>query len=270
MNVEIIVTSNNQENFSVNCLTKYAQGWNFNVSPACYEEKTSDIDKIENITHAFNSNSQVILAMRGGSGATRLMSTIKQLELNDTRKILVGYSDLTVLLNYPKIAETMTCIHGPMAFELTTKERINKFISAVKKCNVQFNKRATWYRKQPLAGKVIGGNLLVLTDMLGTFYEPDFKDKILLIEEIDEPVDKIDRMFAQLRDSGKLQQLSGLILGQFTKCDDETKIMEVLDYYLKDLKIGVLIDVNLGHVKDADYIHLNTNLIIDEAGIYYQ
>lgn len=268
MLVDVIVTSNNSEDFSLEYLIQNSTH-DYRASNFCFETKTTDSNKINNIESSFSSDSDVILAMRGGSGATRLMNQLTLIKTPTKPKIFVGYSDLTVFLNYFNKFPNVQFIHGPMAFELTTQKRIAKFEDALNKRDVIFDKPAKWLAYGKLEGEVIGGNLMLVTDMLGTFYKPDFKNKILLIEEIDEPIDKIDRMLAQLRDSGALYDISGIIIGNFKDCADSSVLEQLFEQYLSNLGIGVLTNVNLGHVDDSDYIHLHTKLTITDTGIYY-
>lgn len=269
MNVDIIVTSNNNPDYNPQFLKDYLPLWNFNISPLCYEQKSTDDAKLANIQSALTSYSDVIVAMRGGSGATRLMSNLRNVPKLEKPKTFVGYSDLTVLLNYLNQDPLMTCIHGPMAFELTTEKRIEKFKSALVRSDVKFEKPGTWLTAGELEGQVVGGNLLLIINSIGTFYEPNFEQKILLIEEIDEPIDKLDRMFAQLRDSGILTSIKGLILGNFKNCASQDELTALFELYFGNLNIPVLYNLNIGHIDDSDYIHLHSNLRIDETGITY-
>lgn len=269
MRADIIVTSNNSKSFNLSYLQQNCPSIEFIPSLCCFEAQTSDNDKVSNLQEALTNQNQIILALRGGAGATRLMNRLKDLNNPPVAKTFVGYSDLSVLLNYFQKFDNITSIHGPMAFELNSQKRINKFLDAIAREDVVFEKPARWYNHKPISGHVIGGNLMLITDSLATYYQPDFTNKILLIEEIDEGIDKLDRMFAQLRDSGKLAVVSGIILGNFNNCASETELKQLFDYYLSDLDIGILCDVNLGHVADSDYIHFHTDLAIDEYGIYY-
>lgn len=269
MEVDVIVTSNNSKDFRVEYLNENSIH-TYKPSSYCFEQKTTDSNKLKNIADSFKSNSDIILAMRGGAGATRLMHDVINLEAPITPKKFIGYSDLTVFLNYFNKFDNIELIHGPMAFELTTKKRISKLEAAIDKQDVVFDKPAKWLVEGMLEGNVIGGNLMLVTDMLGTSYEPDFDNKILLLEEIDEPIDKLDRMFAQLRDNGALDKISGIILGNFKNCASEEELLALFNYYLSGLNIPVLYNLNLGHIDDSDYIYLHTNLKIDESGIYYK
>lgn len=269
MKIDVIVTSNNSQDFDNQLLESQLDQHEFNVSPLCYQVKSTDSDKVDNLISAITGDSDVILAMRGGSGATRLMAELNQLPKLVKPKCFVGYSDLTVLLNYLNRDSNYTCIHGPMAFELTTNERIDRFEQALAKTDVKFAKPASWLTSGKIKGKVVGGNLMLVTDSIGTFYQPEFNNRILLIEEIDEPIDKLDRMFAQLRDSQILSQVKAIILGNFKDCASDEELQQLFKLYLQPLDIPILYNVNLGHVDDSDYIHLNTELEIDENGIYY-
>lgn len=269
MEVDVIVTSNNSDDFSIEYLNNNSNH-TYNPSPYCFEAKTADRDKVQNLADSFKSKSQIVLAMRGGAGATRLMHDVITIEGPTIPKKFIGYSDLTVFLNYFNKYDNIELIHGPMAFELTTEKRINKFEAAIAKQDVTFEKPANWLVPGTLKGQVIGGNMMLVTDMLGTFYEPDFENKILLLEEIDEPIDKLDRMLAQLRDNGALYEISGVVLGNFKNCASEEELQTLFNYYLSDLNVPVLYNVNLGHIDDSDYIYLHTDLKIDESGIYYK
>lgn len=270
MNANIIVTSNNSDDFSLDYLQANCSQINFIANKCCFEDDSKDEDKIQSLIEALTSDNEIILAMRGGSGATRLMNQLHNLEKPLVAKKFVGYSDLTVLLNYLNKFDNIELIHGPMAFELTTSKRIEKFIAALNKEDVIFETKAKWYNENQLSGQVIGGNIMLFTDSIGTFYQPNHKGKILLIEEIDEDIKKLDRMFAQLRDSNILNELSGIILGNFKECATKEELLNLFDIYLSELDIGILMDVNLGHVEDSDYIHLHTDVHIDETGIYYK
>ncbi len=269
MTIDIIVTSNNNEEFGPQLLVDTIGSDQINISKLCYEKKSTDGDKVKNIKEALTSDSDVILAMRGGSGITRIIKDLPKNKITKKHKIFVGYSDLTAVLNYFNHTQDITCIHGPMAFELTTEKRITKFINCLSKQDVIFEIAAKWLVPGELQGQVVGGNLMLVSNAIGTFYQVDTNDKILLIEEIDEPIDKIDRMFAQLRDSKILDGLRGIVLGNFKDCASNELLLELFEYYFKDLNIPVLYDVNLGHIDDSDYIYLNTDLKIDQSGIYY-
>ena len=101
-------------------------------------------------------------------------------------------------------------------------------------------------------GNIIGGNLSLIVDTIGTPYEIDVKDKILFIEEIGEEPYNIDRMLNQLRLSGKLHDASGIILGDFNNCvsekhDENLTLEQVIDDYIKPIGKPTIYNLQAGH-----------------------
>lgn len=271
MKVDIVITSSVNPNVDIEYLKIIDSENQYFISPYCLETKVSDEQKVQSLATAITDDSDIILAVRGGSGAPRLMPLIKDIPLAEKEKILIGYSDLTVLLNYLHKDPKISMLHGPMARDLHSKNQIDKYLKALKGENVTFDQPAKWLVEKPIIGEVIGGNLMVLGNMIGTFYQPDFTDKVLLIEEISEDIEIIDRYLTKLRDSGSLDKLRGVIIGSFCKCPFKLEdILPTLEYYFKPLNIGVLYDVNLTHNDNSDYIYLHKLLEIDENGIYYK
>jgi muramoyltetrapeptide carboxypeptidase len=103
-------------------------------------------------------------------------------------------------------------------------------------------------------GRLLGGNLSVLNTLLGTPYRPDFRGAILLIEDVDEYIYRIDRMLAHLRQAGAFGQLAGVVIGQFTDCKPgegygRLALEEVFDDYFKPLNIPVFSGSLFGHFR---------------------
>ncbi|MCW9065569.1 MAG: LD-carboxypeptidase, partial [Ignavibacteriaceae bacterium] len=105
-------------------------------------------------------------------------------------------------------------------------------------------------------GRLIGGNLSVFSSLLGTGYLPELKNKILFLEEIDEPPYKIDRMLNQLKLNKSFKQLNGIILGSFSDCVEKDKnkntlsLEEVWKDYFDTIKMPVIHSFPHGHIKD--------------------
>jgi muramoyltetrapeptide carboxypeptidase len=105
-------------------------------------------------------------------------------------------------------------------------------------------------------GRVIGGNLATMVSLAGTKYLPDMKNKILILEEIGELPYRIDRMLNQLRLNNVFNEVSGIIFGAFIDCneqDPEKKTLtlgEIVDDYVRELKIPVVYNFKHGHIKD--------------------
>lgn len=227
--------------------------------------------------HALIKNKEVkaLIAVRGGWGCARF---IKNLDLNLIKanpKIIMGYSDLTSLLNYITDETGIITYHGPMAYStwnnLALSEFNARFVEQQK--NVSLLKLDTdnySNNKGSAQGILCGGNLTVLSQMLGTHYSLNVKNKILFLEETNEEPYVIDRMLTQLRDSDYFKNVNGIVLGKFHKCVPEIKeksisLLEVFDYHFKELDIPVFGFANFGHVKDKYILDIGRMAKINSA-----
>jgi muramoyltetrapeptide carboxypeptidase len=223
-----------------------------------------DRDRAQDIMDMFEDNEvDMILCVRGGYGAMRILPYIDFNKIKRNPKIFMGYSDITVLLNSMYQKEGLVAFHGPMVnSNLNIKETIDSFMKTLTKGD------KSYVLENPacmpmisnsdriVEGRIIGGNLCLVCSVLGTPYEIDTKDKILFIEDVDESPYRIDRMLTQLDLAGKLEECSGIILGQFTDCegseDDRAKVDKfTLEQVLMDrvmsLKKPVLMNFACGH-----------------------
>ncbi|MFA5543981.1 MAG: LD-carboxypeptidase, partial [Bacilli bacterium] len=98
-------------------------------------------------------------------------------------------------------------------------------------------------------GVLVGGNIMLVTNLIGSDYDIDMTDKILFLEEVNEKPYSIDRMLCQLRLSKRFEQLKGIIFGHFTNCTNEEGFTtdEVIEQYCQDLKIPVITHFASGH-----------------------
>lgn len=201
-----------------------------------------------------------IFCLRGGDGGSRAMEYLNIDTIKNNPKIFVGYSDITSL----HIAINKYCgfvsFHGPMVssnmLENFDEETFRSFFEAI-------NAEEPYQFKNPkdspigvlkegvAKGELIGGNLALLSSAMGTFYEPDTKDKLLFIEEVGETMSRIERFAYQLRNSGKLESCRGIILGQFTDCTNkempEYTELECFKDILNGIDIPVIYNVQSGH-----------------------
>jgi muramoyltetrapeptide carboxypeptidase len=162
---------------------------------------------------------RAIVCARGGYGTTRILDELDFSTLVKDPKWVVGFSDVTAL--HLKIFELgIESIHGIMPVLFDKPEYVSSITSLR---NVLFGTRNTLAsgslksnRPGVATGHVLGGNLSLLVDSLGTASEPILDEKILIIEEIDESLYKVDRMLTQLKRAGKLDKLAGLVVGHLT------------------------------------------------------
>ena len=203
---------------------------------------------------------QAIFCIRGGDGGNRAVEYLDLNIIKNNPKIFLGYSDIT---NFHLILNQMCEIptfHGPMV----SSNMVDNFDDETKVSFFQALNESESYefinpegyeigvlKEGKGEGLLTGGNLSILIASMGTPYELDTKGKILFIEEVRESMCHIDRMVYQLRNSGKLKDCAGIILGQFTKCYNEDlpeyDVFDVFRDALKDIDIPVIYNLQSGH-----------------------
>ena len=243
----------------------------------------SDEERIRALNAAFRDPEvKAVVCLRGGYGSPRIVDRIDYDLIRNNPKILVGYSDITALLNAIQARTGLVVFHGPMGTEFCGRRGpspvcARHFWSALQPASPLFR---NWGSGTPASkrslktlvpgageGTLVGGNLSVLTCTLGTPYELDARDGILFLEDVSEKPFRIDRMINQLRLSGKLAELRGILLGQFTNCrpaspngrDVETIFME----YFGELGVPVLSGFPAGHVTDQVTLPLGIRVRLD-------
>jgi muramoyltetrapeptide carboxypeptidase len=162
-----------------------------------------------------------IFAARGGYGVSDLLDQMDWSSFLNRPKWLVGFSDVTALLCHIQGLD-VACIHGPMAKTLSFDPRSNEALLSTLTGNVPSYGWETDVQPRPGIGQgiAVGGNLVLLSHIIGSASEVDFQGKILFIEEVGEQLYNIDRMMVQLKRAGKLIGLAGIVLGSFTEMGD--------------------------------------------------
>lgn len=241
----------------------------FNVSVGQTVNKTfgylsgSDEDRA-NEFNDFVSNPEIraILFVKGGWGCGRVLDKINYEQLKINPKIILGFSDLTSLLNAIYHQTGLVTFHGPTGNTSWASFSLNSFTEIVSLGGLTFQKPEiqqlqafSVLRAGQATGALIGGNLTVFCSLLGTPYFPSCKGKILFIEETHEEPYSIDRMLNSLRLAGVFDEISGVIFGQFNHCNAEKPLEsftleEVVQQQLNGFSFPVLWGAPIGHVKD--------------------
>lgn len=252
------------------------------VTKKWYSFAGTDEKRAKDINDFFKDKGiEAIMCVRGGYGCTRLLELLDYEEIKKNPKPFIGYSDITsvLLALYKKCG--MKSYHGPMGVSNFSgsydRETLNHFLGVVmedfKECNLEnFGEEIGFYNSLKGEGVLIGGNLAVLVSNLRSEYDIDYRDKILFIEEISESTYKIDRMLWQLKNAGVLNEISGIILGDFKNCEKSSEhdmsLKEVFDFHFANLKKPVCYNLKSGHCKPMLTLEFGGTYRIDgEKGI---
>lgn len=169
-----------------------------------------------------------LISMRGGYGCLRILGKIDTSLVRDNPKIIVGFSDISILQNYLYERTGLVSLHGPVVTSLcnATEDSLARLHSALTRPipgSVLSGQIVALQDGPKVTAPIIGGNLASLVTLLGTPYDFSWDGKIVFLEDTNEPAYKIDRMLTQLHLAGKFNKLAGLILGDFstTSCRNE-------------------------------------------------
>ena len=211
-----------------------------------------------------------VFVTQGGYGTAQLIRHIDFDLVSSNPKIFTGFSDITSLhLAIQKFAKVVT-FHGPgmsrfNSEDLTdyTKEYFFKAIAQEEPIgDIRLANPKKWINAiypGVVEAPIIGGNLTLTCATLGTPFEIDTKGKILFIEELDTEPWTFDHMLSHLRNAGKLQDAVGILVGECHNCKPfehnpgyyvDTSLEDVLDYYIKPLKVPAIYGLPLGHTDD--------------------
>jgi muramoyltetrapeptide carboxypeptidase len=194
-----------------------------------------------------------IVCARGGYGASRIVARLDAARFRAARKPLVGYSDVTTLLLWQRRQAGLMGIHGPM---LEREDPLSPEVVAALSRALTGTGPAPRLTGEPLAGgwaegRLTGGSLSLTVASLGTPWEVDTRDAILLLEDVTEPPYRIDRMLQQLAAAGKLAAVAGVGIGSMQRCEDERyperDVAVVLREALAPLGVPVVTGLPFGH-----------------------
>ncbi len=237
----------------------------------------TDQERADDLNSMFkNKDVKAIICLRGGYGASRILDKINYKLIRSNPKILVGYSEITALQIAILQKSGLVTFAGPMVatdfgngVTPYTEDFFWRIVSSNKKIGrLKYldNDKLVSITKGGASGRIIGGNLSVFAALTGTGYFPDLKGRILMFEEVDELPYKVDRLLNHLRLLKVFKQIKGIILARFVDCieHDTSKrtltLGEVMEDYMKDLKIPVLYTFPHGHIKDKVTVPFGINI----------
>ena len=214
-----------------NCITTLKQegyhvivGGNVGSSSINYFSGTDD-ERINELQRFLDDkNIDAILCARGGYGISRIIDKLSFKKFLKYPKWIIGFSDVTVLHTYLFSNFKTISLHASMAAAFNGAEEndnVKTMLAALQGNKAVYDIEANSLNKAGTAkGKLIGGNLTLFTNGIGTSSDVKTNNCILFLEDLDEQLYHIDRMFVQLKRSGKLKKLAGLIIGGFDDLKD--------------------------------------------------
>lgn len=223
-------------------------------------------------------NIDAILMGRGGYGLSRIIDQIDFTRFVQQPKWICGFSDITVLHSHIQAQFGIPTIHSVMcgAFKPETEQEdyILSFRKALTGGAIAYEiAPAEHNRLGQCSAKIVGGNLAMLAHLTGSASEIDTEDKILFIEDIGEHLYHIDRMMLNLKRSGKLSKLAGLLVGSFTDIEDTERpfgqtLEQIISDKVKEYDYPVAFNFACGHdeVNNTLVLGMPYRLIVEENG----
>src|SRR5687767_1211117 len=247
-----------------------------------------DKARADDINRAFADRSVAgIHAIRGGWGSARLLPHLDFDVIRRNPKVLIGYSDITALLLSIHARTGLITFHGPIglgrwdAWSLEYYRRVlmngeavtysnKQGLSGERNSLVQVEFRTLSTTPGKARGRLLGGNLTVLTAILGSPYLPDWDDAILFCEDVGEDLYRVDRMFTQLKLAGVLSKIKGFVFGTCSECGPgegyaSLTLEEIISDHIKPLGVPAWQGAMIGHGQPQWTLPVGSQVEIDAS-----
>jgi muramoyltetrapeptide carboxypeptidase len=212
-----------------------------------------------------------IWCLRGGYGAARLLPQVDLAAIAAHPKALIGYSDITALHSAWNRAGVLS-FHGPTARAVLTPFTLDSLMRTVIRGEdgAGAAPAASVLRDGHVTGRLAGGNLALVASLCGTPWALDFRDAIVVLEDINEATYRVDRMLTQLRLAGAFDGCVGLAFGHCTNCDERADLgsrtlPEVVQECADALGVPALLGIPLGHIEDQWTLPLGALATLDTS-----
>ncbi len=223
------------------------------------EERAADFNNMVK-----DKNVKAIFSIRGGYGTPRILQMIDYRALKQNPKIIVGYSDITALqlaifrkVGLVTFSGAMTGVEMWKEMDSYTEEHFWRVLTSTKKVGAlenPFDEKLITLNSGNGRGRLLGGNLSLMACIMGTPFQPTMRGSILFLEDVEESPHRVDRMLAQLLNSGVLRGLAALVFGVFTDCkptnpdEPHLTIEEIQKEYADKIKCPVIANLQYGHI----------------------
>ena len=239
-----------------------------------------DEDRAGDINRFFADKNVHALLARGGWGSARLLDHLDYETIQANPKVLIGYSDVTALLLGIHAKTGLVTFHGPQPRDVLSAEWMKRVLFDAESpvlenpseiasgLTVQTQHRIRTLRPGKARGPILGGNLTVLSGIVGSDYLPQWDGAILFLEDVNEAVYRIDRMMTQLRLAGILDRISGFVFGRCSDCDSGTSfgsltLEQVLRDHIEPLGIPAFEGALIGHMPKQWTVPLGVEVELD-------
>ncbi len=237
----------------------------------------TDDERLDDLHQMFaDPNIAGIICACGGYGAARYTDRINFDLIAHNPKVFWGYSDITFLHTAIERYAGFVTFHGPMLASDVGKDTFQEksakmfeqlFEPTVLQYDESFASIETFHPGQ-CQGELVGGNLSLLSNGIGTKFEVNTKGKILIIEDVDEEPYRVDCMLNQLRQAYKFDDVAGIIIADFSHAEPKKRkvsltLDEVFEHYFGNLSIPIVKDVKIGHCQPHFAVPLGANAFLD-------
>lgn len=284
-NIAIVAPAGKIAREKVEIAVSILRGWGLNVVLGAnlfndhFQYAATDSERLADLQQALNDKSvKAILLARGGYGVIRILDQLDFTNFRKNPKWLIGFSDITILHSHLHANFEIESIHGTMSAGLTdptSAESLRKALFGEKlSYKIESN---PLNRKGTASGRLVGGNLAILCSLMGSASDINTRGKILFIEDVGEYLYRLDRMMWQMRRSGKLTYLKGLIVGGMTDMKDNDipfgkKAYEIVAEAVKEYNYPVCFGFPAGHQEEnrALVMGRKTEIVVDENVVLAQ
>jgi len=253
------------------------KGFNVFIHPQTYEREHQSAGNHLQKTLAFQGlwmrkDIKAIWAAGGGNRATHLIDSINFKTLQKTPKLLIGFSDVTALLNAVTAKTGIAPLHGPVLKNLHKHKELDALLKLVsgdiidlKFSDTQIIKAAD---EKSVSGKLIGGNLSVFQYLPQTFEDEYCEGSILFLEDCNEELSRIDRMLLNLKRTGVFEKLNAIMLGEFVDIPETGKpfgytLTDLIKEHTNEYDITILTNLPFGHGKNLMPLPIGASATID-------
>lgn len=237
----------------------------------------TDEERLKDLHDMFQDEEvKAIICAGGGYGTGRIAPSVDYELIRNNPKIFWGYSDITYLHTAIRQRTGLVTFHGPMLasdigkddFQQISKDSFQQLFKPTTLIYDETISPLTVISEGVAEGEVVGGNLSLIVNTMGGPFEIDTKDKLLFIEDIDEPPYRIDSFLCQLKNAGKLDEVKGIIVGDFNNAVPKSErpsltLEDVLNDYFANSGVPVMSGFKIGHCQPHFSIPLGTKAILN-------